>query len=78
MGIDKINCFAYKNENCSALTIKDCQGCVFYKSKSQFRKEQAKARKHVLSLEWDIRNHIIDRYYNGSMERFKRGNVNGC
>lgn len=67
------DCFAYNSnkKECNALTTIDCEGCDFYKTKSQFKKEQAKARKHVLSLDRDIRNHIIDSYYNGSMERFK-------
>ena len=30
------DCFAYKRNSCTALKVKQCEGCSFYKTKEQF------------------------------------------
>jgi len=39
-----MKCFADKGDQCVALEKKDCDGCVFYKTKDQVKKERADCR----------------------------------
>ena len=56
-------CFADRNGECSALKIKDCDGCKFYKTKKEAERGRRYSLLRVLSLDEDIRGHIIDKYY---------------
>ncbi len=62
------DCFAHKRNSCTALKVKDCEGCGFYKTKEQFKRDQQRAMKRILSLDDEQREHIINTYYNGQME----------
>ena len=56
-------CFADVNGECSALKIKDCKGCTFYKTKEEAEKGRKKALIRIQSLDKDITDYIIDKYY---------------
>jgi hypothetical protein len=62
------DCFAYRRNSCTALKVKKCEGCSFYKTKEQFKQDQLKALGRILSLSADRREHIIKTYYNGKLE----------
>lgn len=56
-------CFAMVDKRCSALTVTDCEDCVFYKTKEEAKRGRKKALLRVLTLEEDIKDHIIDKYF---------------
>ena len=56
------DCFAYKNNRCTALIVKNCEGCNFYKTKEKAEEGRAKAIGRLMSLNKDIRAHIIQKY----------------
>lgn len=62
------NCFAYKNNRCTALKVKNCEGCNFYKTKDQQLNDKERARQRVLSLNKNTKRNIIDKYYKGKMK----------
>lgn len=61
-------CFADVNGECSALKIKSCKGCTFYKSKEDAKRGRKKVFLRILALDEDIKDYIIDKYYDGEME----------
>lgn len=56
-------CFALKEGKCTALNIKECENCSFYKTIQQAKEECEKALKQIKSLEKDIREYILCKYY---------------
>ena len=62
------NCFAYKNKSCTALKVKQCKGCNFYKTKEESKEGRIKAMKRILSLDKGVVEHINQTYYNGKLE----------
>lgn len=44
------SCFADKGIKCSALNIKDCKGCYFFKTKEKALKDREKAIKRLKRL----------------------------
>ncbi|MCM3761051.1 hypothetical protein M3212_09665 [Alkalihalobacillus oceani] len=62
------DCFAYKRNSCTALKVKQCEGCSFYKSKVQYRLDQKKALARIYTLDADQRDDIIKTYYGGQLE----------
>lgn len=62
------DCFAYRRGSCTALKVKKCVGCNFYKTKEQFRRDQQRAMERILSLDAEQREHIINTYYKGLLE----------
>lgn len=68
MGIDKIDCFAYKNQTCTALTTDTCYGCRFYKTKARVRRGRKRAYARVFLLDEYQSDYIIDKYYKGKLE----------
>ena len=44
------NCFANKGVLCSALMIKSCQNCVFFKTTEQVEEERQRAKKRLENL----------------------------
>lgn len=40
-------CFAYSDKGCRATTIKDCKGCVFYKTKQQYQEDLNKSERYI-------------------------------
>jgi hypothetical protein len=61
------NCFAYKQNGCTALKIKKCEGCSFYKTKEQYKLDQQKVVERILLLDEEKRIYIIQSYYGGKM-----------
>ena len=62
------DCFAHKRNSCTALKVKDCEGCGFYKTKEQFKRDQQRAMKRILSLDDEQREHIINTYFYVQLE----------
>ncbi|HHW91192.1 MAG TPA: hypothetical protein GX735_00635 [Firmicutes bacterium] len=59
------DCFAYKPGSCSALKVKRCEGCWFYKTKDQFEIARFKALERIYSLPPLKRKYIFKTYYSG-------------
>lgn len=62
------DCFAYKNGKCTALKVKDCEACNFYKTKEQSKIDREKAMKRILSLDKGVVELINETYYKGKLE----------
>ncbi|MBC8580166.1 hypothetical protein [Zhenhengia yiwuensis] len=56
------NCFAIKRGKCTALKYKVCEGCSFYKTKAQLKKEQEKTRRRIAQLDNHTQAYITDKY----------------
>lgn len=57
-------CFADTGKkDCSALKIKKCNGCVFYKTKKEAERGRRQSFLRILSLEEDVKSHILGKYY---------------
>lgn len=64
-GLDRLkekDCFAYKNKRCTALKVKDCEGCDFYKTKDKVEEERADSIGRIMSLDKNTRAAIIQKY----------------
>jgi len=61
--IEGSKCFALKEGKCTALIKRKCEGCSFYKTIQHAKKEREKALKHIKSLEKDMREYILSKYY---------------
>jgi hypothetical protein len=59
----RTDCFAYKRNSCTALKVKQCEGCSFYKTKEQFELGQQKALERIRSLDAERQKHIFEKYY---------------
>jgi hypothetical protein len=59
------DCFAYRRKGCSALKVKKCDGCSFYKTKEQYLRDQKKALDRIYTLDEDKQRHIFETYYGG-------------
>ena len=55
-------CFAYTDRGCKALKVRNCNGCVFYKTKEEAEEGRKKAIERIMSLDKDKRAHIIETY----------------
>lgn len=53
------------DKKCSALNVKDCEGCNFYKTKEQLKKGREKATDRLMTLDRALLNDIKANYYNG-------------
>jgi hypothetical protein len=62
------DCFAHRRGSCTALKVKKCEGCSFYKTKEQFELDQQRSMKRILSLGAEQREYIINTYYKGQLE----------
>jgi hypothetical protein len=62
------DCFAYRRNGCTALKVKKCEGCSFYKTKEQFRLDQERALKRIRTLDIDKQKYISETYYGGKLE----------
>ena len=56
-------CFADRNGECSALKIKDCDGCKFYKTKKEAERGRRQSLLRILSLDKNVKGHILEKYY---------------
>ena len=57
-------CFADTGKKeCSALRIKKCDGCVFYKTKKEAERGRRHSLLRILSLDEDVKGHILEKYY---------------
>lgn len=63
------DCFAYKRNSCTALKVKQCDGCSFYKTKEQFELDQQKALERILSLDAERQKHIFEKYYKTGVKK---------
>ncbi len=68
MGFEAVDCFAYKRNSCTALKVKKCEGCSFYKTKEQFELDQEKALERIYTLDIAKQKHISETYYGGKLE----------
>lgn len=55
--------FDIEEGKCSALKVKNCKGCRFFKSKEKLIEGRAKAEKRVNALPKRQRAYIYDKYY---------------
>lgn len=62
------DCFAYKNNRCTALIVKKCEDCNFYKTKDQSKLDKERAMERILSLDNEVIEHINQTYYKGKLE----------
>lgn len=62
------DCFAYRRNGCTALKVRKCEGCSFYKTKEQFRLGQEKALKRICTLDVAKQRYISETYYGGELE----------
>ena len=51
-------CFAYKHNGCTALKVRKCEGCSFYKTKEQYEIGQRKVLERIRSLDIDKQKYI--------------------
>ena len=58
---------------CSALNVKLCEGCSFFKTKEELIAGREKAPKRVNDLPRGQRAHIYDKYYAKSMRKLEKG-----
>ena len=61
----RTDCFAYKRNSCTALKVKQCEGCSFYKTKEQFELDQQRALERIRSLDAKTQERIFEKYYGG-------------
>jgi hypothetical protein len=61
----RTDCFAYKRNSCTALKVKKCEGCSFYKTKEQYELDQQKALERIRGLDAERQKHIFEKYYGG-------------
>ncbi len=61
-------CFAYKHNGCTALKVRKCEGCSFYKTKEQYEIGQRKVLERIRSLDIDKQKYISETYYDGKLE----------
>lgn len=55
-------CFAENKGRCMALKVKNCNGCVFYKTKDEAEEGRKQALNIIDSLDKERRDHIIETY----------------
>lgn len=55
-------CFAENKGRCMALKVKNCNGCVFYKTKDEAEEGRNKAIERIMSLDKEKRDYIIETY----------------
>jgi hypothetical protein len=60
-----IKCAFDREEKCSALKEKRCEGCRFFKSKEKLAEGREKAEQRIRTLPVRMRKHIFDKYYAG-------------
>lgn len=65
------DCFAYKHNSCTALKVRQCEGCSFYKTKEQYELDRQKAIERIRSLDAKRQEHIFETYYGGKPEVLK-------
>lgn len=58
-----MKCVFDHGRNCMALTQKSCDGCSFYKTKSEAEDGRKKAKIRIASLSDDERAYIMGKYY---------------
>lgn len=61
-------CFAYKHNGCTALKVRKCEGCSFYKAKERYEIGQRKVLERIRSLDIDKQKYISETYYDGKLE----------
>ncbi len=61
------DCFAYKHNGCTALKVRNCEGCSFYKTKERYQLDRQLAMERILSLDKRLQDHINETYYGGKM-----------
>lgn len=52
-------------DKCYALTVRECKGCSFYKTKEELREGRDQAEARVLRLDPDLKMYIRYKYYGG-------------
>lgn len=58
-----IDCvFKIACRRCAALTRKSCKGCRFRKTRKQLEEGRRKADERILSLPYEQREHILNKY----------------
>lgn len=55
--------FDRTEEECSALKVKTCKGCGFFKSEEKLFAGRENADRRVSTLPEDFRKYIYDKYY---------------
>lgn len=61
-GMRAEDCFAYTNRGCTALKVRNCKGCNFYKTKEEAEAGRVKAIERIMALDKETREFIIETY----------------
>ena len=61
-------CFAENKGRCTALKIKECEECSFFKTKEEAEEGRMKAIERIDSLNKERRDHINEIYYGLKLE----------
>lgn len=62
--MDKERCAFDLDEKCSALLVKDCKGCTFYKTKEQLKAGREKATERLMTMDRNFLDYVKGKYYN--------------
>ena len=66
------NCAFERGCECSALNVKLCEGCSFFKTKEELIASRDKAKERVNSLPSEQRSRIFNKYFTKSVTRMLR------
>lgn len=64
------NCFAYNQEKCKILRVRDCEDCSFFKTREELQLSRLEAIERIYSLDRSLQVYIDETYYRGQL--FKR------
>ena len=62
------DCLLINTNGCTALKVKQCDGCSFYETKEQYELNQQKVLERIYTLDADKQKHILETYYGGKLE----------
>jgi hypothetical protein len=66
------NCAFERGCECSALNVKACEGCSFFKTKEELSASREKARERVNSFPPKKRSKIFNKYFSKPVTRMLR------
>ena len=67
------NCAFDRDCECSALSVKTCEGCSFFKTKEELIASRERATERVNSLPPEQRSRIFNKYFTKPVTRMRMG-----
>lgn len=67
------NCAFERGRECSALNVKTCEGCSFFKTKEELIASRERATERVNSLPPEQRSRIFNKYFTKPVTRMRMG-----